>query len=117
MGRKIACYAPRLRLFDDEAVVTLQVACRQYSTPAVDAVEVTEKIGFAVGGRRQAVIGPRQVLARRRAHRIGSDDDDELGLALLKVAAAEQRSKDGDVLQSGEAVHVLAGGFRDQAGD
>jgi len=77
MRGEMACYAPQLRLFDDETVITLQVAYRQRSTPAVDAVEVTEKIRLAVGGGRQSVVRARQVLARGWAHRIGGNDDDE----------------------------------------
>src|SRR5581483_9491952 len=110
-------HPPVVRLLDDEPDVALQASDRQLPALAVDPVEVTQEVRLEVGGRREAVVRPRQLLAGGGTNHVGRDDDDELGLLLDEIAAAEQRANHRHVLEAGEAVDVLPGGVGDEAGE
>ena len=84
---------------------------------AVDAVEVAEEIASAVARRREAVVGPGERRARDRLDEIGRDDDDELGLVALEVAAAEERAENRQLLQAGEAADRLTHAVLEQAAE
>ncbi len=52
-------------LFDDEPVVTFEIAGRHGAALAVDAIEVTEEVGLHVRRIGEAIERPAEVLARR----------------------------------------------------
>src|SRR5262245_25197660 len=81
---------PLIRLFDDEAVAALETAVGHDGSPPVDSVEMAEERGLELGGRREAVVGPYQLLARGRSHHDRGDDHDELGLVANEILTAEQ---------------------------
>ena len=62
---------------------------------AVNAVDAAEEIARRVARRREAIVGPGKRRARHRLDEIGRDDDHELRLVALIVAAAEQCTEDG----------------------
>src|SRR4051812_12760660 len=72
-----------------------------------------------VGGRRghEAVGGQLQVRHALRLDEVRSDDDDELGLLLAVVAAAEQGPQDRDIAEKRELPGLVAEVVREQTGD
>src|SRR5438067_514999 len=83
---------------------------------AVDAIDAAEQVGLRIRGAGKAVIGPRQVLLRYRAHHIGRDQNHQFGLVIDVIATAKQRTENRQLRQTGEAVDGLLGLFLNQAG-
>ncbi len=63
----------------------------------------------------KAVIEPRQILLRHRAHHIGRDQNHQFGLVVDEVAAVEQRAENRQLRQPGQAVDSPLGLLRNQA--
>ena len=91
---------------------------RRLPFDAVDAVEVAEEDRLR---RRSAAAKPWSGRGERRArHRldeIGRDDDDELGLVALEVAAAEERAEDRQLAEAGQPADRLADVVLEQAAE
>src|SRR5690606_18711368 len=94
---------------DDEAVAAVIGTLRHFGAAAIDAIEPSEQDGGWVVGVGESVIRPRDLAGGCRAYRVGRDQDHQLGLAGLIIAAAEQRAQDRDVLKTGNAIDALPG--------
>ena len=75
---------------------------------------MTEKVRFEVGRRSQPVGRRREFLARRRMHEVRRDDDDELRLLVLEIAAAKERAEDWNILGARQTVDILLRLARDE---
>ena len=67
-------------------------------------------------GVGEAVVRPRQILLRDRAHDVGRHQHHQLGLPVDVVAALEQRAEHRKLHQAGNAVDLLLGLLLDHAG-
>ncbi len=104
-------------LLVDEAVaaLVLTLGVRLVSRGAVNAVDIAEEHGLAVGGRGEARIRRGERGTRHRLDQIRRGDDDQLGLVALEVAAAEERTEDGQVAEAGQLGDRLAHAVLHQA--
>src|SRR5688572_29249187 len=103
-------------LLNDIANMAVIDALGSFAGDAVDLVQAPEEDRLPVGGRVEAFEGRDELLLVDGADDIGRDDDDELRLVGLEIAAAEEGAEDRQVLQAGGAVDVLLDGVLDKTG-
>src|ERR1700754_1357245 len=104
------CSNPHPGSIGDKAV-RAAIALRRLGAArhAIDTVDRAEQLGLRIGRGREAVIGPRQVLLRDRAHDVRRNNHGEFGLVVDEITAAEQRSQDRDLHHAGHPVDRLLG--------
>src|SRR5664280_636478 len=76
------------RSIENESVSAVVFARRRLGLAggAVDAVEASQQHGGLIVGIGEAVVGPRQLFLRHRAHDIGRDQHHQLGLVVDVIA-------------------------------
>src|SRR5579863_3093012 len=84
-----ASWSPAAASIEDEAVFAVIGVGRRRIADPVETVESAEQNGFGIARIGEAVVGPRQILLRHRAHHIWRHQHHQLGLLIYVIAALE----------------------------
>ena len=82
------------------------LAARGFAPSRFGGFHQAEDKDIGIAWRNESIRGCGQRLGRRRLHEIRRDDDDQLGLVALELAAAEEQAEDRKVAKPGKLLDI-----------